>query len=166
MQNKNVRNDDVIRFKEKGRLTNDEPDVAKTLNSHYINIVKTTCGQTPHDLASVDAIISNYKNNPSINQIRKKYSNPKKYSFSEAKKEENILIKHLNPKKATGADGKPLKIIKLSANVIDKHLTNIINTDLECSCFSENLKIKLLLLNQYIKKKVDLIKSIIDQLAF
>ena len=94
-----------------------------------------------NDIASVDAIINNYKNHPSINQIRKECSNPKIYSFPEAKKEEiNILIKRLNPKKATGPDGIPLKIIKLSA-VIDKHLTNIINTDLESSCFSENAKI-------------------------
>ena len=45
--------------------------VAETLNSHYINIVKTTCGQPPqtlgnpkdqaNDIASVDAIINNYK---------------------------------------------------------------------------------------------------------
>ena len=50
-------------------------------------------------------------------------------------------MKRLNPKKATGSDEIPLKIIKQSENVIDKHLTNIINTDLECSCFSENAKI-------------------------
>ena len=85
--------------------------VAETLNSHYINIVKTTCGQPPqalgnpkdqaNDTASVDAIINNYKNHPSIIQIRKECSNPKIYSFPEAKKEEiNILIKRLNPKKA------------------------------------------------------------------
>ena len=109
-----------------------------------VNIVKTTCGQPPqtlgnpkdqaNDIASVDAIINNYKNHPSINQIRKECSNPKIYSFPEANKEEiNILIKHLNPKKATGPDRIPLKIIKLSA-VTDKHLTNI-NTDLESSCF-------------------------------
>ena len=61
--------------------------------------------------------------------------------FSWSKKRRNILIKRLNPKKATGPDGIPLKIIKLSADVIDKHLTNIINTDLECLCFSENGKI-------------------------
>ena len=36
-----------------------------------------------------------------------------------------MLIKCLNPKKATGPDGIPLKIIKLSADVIDKHVTNI-----------------------------------------
>ena len=60
-----------------------ELEVAETLNSHYINIVETTCGQPPQALdnpkgqanystnASVDAIISNYKHHPSINQIRK-----------------------------------------------------------------------------------------------
>ena len=52
-----------------------------------------------------------------------------------------MLIKRLNLKKATGPDGIPLKIIKLSADVIDKHLTNIINRDLESSCFPENAKI-------------------------
>ena len=104
----------------------------------YINIVKTTCGQPPqalgnskdqaNDIASVDAITNNYKNYPSINQIRKECSNSKIYSFPEAKKEEiNIRIKHLNPKQTTGGDGIPLKIIKLSIDVIDMHLTNIIN---------------------------------------
>ena len=53
----------------------------------------------------------------------------------------NILIKRLNPAKVTGPVGIPLKIIAPSADVIDKHLTNIIKTDLECSRFSENAKI-------------------------
>ena len=86
--------------------------------------------------------MSNYKNHTDINQIRKKSCSSKICSFSETKKEEiNILIKRLNPKKATGPDGISLKSIKLSAYVIDKHLINIINTDLECSYFSENAKI-------------------------
>ena len=85
---------------------------------------------------------NNYKNHPSINQIRKECSNPKIYSFPKAKKEEiNIRVKRLNPKKATGGDGIPLKIIKLSTDIIDMHLTNIINIDLESSCFSKNAKI-------------------------
>ena len=86
--NKNVRNDVAITLK-KGRLINDEVEVAWTLNSHQINIVKTTCGQPTYDIASVDAMISNYKNHPSINQIRKKSPNPKKYTFPEAKKRRN-----------------------------------------------------------------------------
>ena len=82
LTNKNVRNDDVITLKEKALLINDEPKVAEILNSHYINIVETTCRQPPqalgnikdqaNDISPVDAIINNYKNHPSINQIRKK----------------------------------------------------------------------------------------------
>ena len=62
---RNVRNDDAITLNEKGRLINNELKVAETLNSHYINIVKTPCGQpsqalgNPKDqanyIASVDA---------------------------------------------------------------------------------------------------------------
>ena len=82
LTNKNVRNDDVITLKKKGRLINDELEVAQTLNSHYTNIVKTTYEPAPqalgnlkyqaNDIASVDAIISIYKLHPSTNQIRKK----------------------------------------------------------------------------------------------
>ena len=82
LTNKNVRNDDVIKLKGKGRVINDELEVAETLNLHYINIVETTYGQPPRELgnpkdqadgiASVDAITSNYKNRPSIDRIRKK----------------------------------------------------------------------------------------------
>ena len=147
----NQRWNDVIILKEKVRFINDELEVAETSNSHYINIVKTTWGQPPqalgnpkdraNDIASVDAIISNYRHRPSINQIRKNALILRHIAFLKQKEEINILIKRLNPKKATGPDGIPLKIIKLSADVIDKHLNNIINTDLESSCFSENAKI-------------------------
>ena len=103
--------------------------------------------------------MNNYKNHPGINQIRTECSNPKIYSLPEAKKEEiNILIKRLNPQQPTGPDGIPLKILKLSADVIDKQLTNIINTDLESSCFSENAKTASVKPIQ--KKKADLIKTV------
>ena len=52
LTNKNVRNDNVITLNEKGQLTNDELEVAETLNSHYINDVKTTCGQPPQALGN------------------------------------------------------------------------------------------------------------------
>ena len=34
-----------------------------------------------------------------------------------------------------------MKLIKLSANVIDSHLANIINNDIDLNCYSENAKI-------------------------
>ena len=56
-----------------------------------------------------------------------------------------------------------IDIIKPSAGT-NKHLTNIINTDLECSCFSENAKIASV--KPIYKEENRLIKIIIDQLAF
>ena len=43
--------------------------------------------------------------------------------------------------KATGPGDIPVKFIKLSANVIDSHLANIINKDIGLNCYSENAKI-------------------------
>ena len=39
--------------------------------------------------------------------------------------------------KATGLDKNPPKIVKMSANVIDSHLANIINNDITKNVFSE-----------------------------
>ena len=44
-------------------------------------------------------------------------------------------------KKATGPNKIPPKIIKISANVIDSDLTNIINSDIEKKSFSEDARI-------------------------
>ena len=61
--------------------------------------------------------------------------------FSTAKVEEiNKRIKPLNPREATGPDGIPVKILKIARNVIDSHLTNIINRDIKQSKFSEDAK--------------------------
>ena len=49
----------------------------------------------------------------------------------------NKIIKELDPKKATGLDKIPPKIVKMSANVIDSHLANIINNDITKNVFSE-----------------------------
>ena len=147
LKNKNVINDDVITLREKGFLINDELEFVETLNSCYINIVETSCGQPPqkignpkdqvNGIALVDPIISNYKTHAILNQISKKCPNPKVYSCPDARKEDiDILIKRLNRKNATRPDGTSQKIKKLSADYIGKHPTNIINTDLECLCFS------------------------------
>ena len=48
----------------------------------------------------------------------------------------------LGSKKATGLYGIPVKFIKLSANVIDSHLANIINKDIDLNCYSESAEIR------------------------
>ena len=60
-----------------------------------------------------------------------------------SKKDINKIVKLLNANKITGPDGIPLKLIKLSANVVDKYLTSITNHDISRSCFSDGAEIAL-----------------------
>ena len=48
-----------------------------------------------------------------------------------------MIIKELDPKKATGLDKIPAKIVQMSANVTDSHLPNIINNITKNACSEE-----------------------------
>ena len=62
--------------------------------------------------------------------------------MEEAKVEQvNKILRSINSRKATGPDKIPPKIVKMSANIIDSHLTNIINSDLKRNAFSVSGKV-------------------------
>ena len=50
------------------------------------------------------------------------------------------MLKLLNANKATGPNGTPLKLIKLSANAVDEYLTSITNHNIWRSYFSDGAK--------------------------
>ena len=59
--------------------------------------------------------------------------------FVEAKvKHVNKILRNINSKKATGPDKIPPKIVKMLADIIDSHLTNVINSDLKRNAFSDS----------------------------
>ena len=92
---------------------------------------------------TVKSIIKRYKNHSSIININNKVVKSKnRCSIPLATAEQiNKVIKRLNPNKAIGPDKIPPKIVILSANIIDSHLANIINHDLDNNSFSEDAKI-------------------------
>ena len=49
-------------------------------------------------------------------------------------------MKKLNPRKSTGSDLLPPRLIKLSANLICNPITNIINKSIETNIFPDSLK--------------------------
>ena len=66
----------------------------------------------------------------------------KKFEIEEAKVEQvNKILRNVNSRKATGPDKTPPKIVKISANSIDSHLTNISNNDLKRNAFSDSAKV-------------------------
>ena len=78
------------------------------------------------------------------NSVKHNQSETRNFDFPTAKVEDiNMVIKSLNPRKATAADGISAKILKIVRNVIDSHLTNIINIDIKENKFSEDAKLLL-----------------------
>ena len=142
--------EDTITIKGKDEIR-DEKILVEMFNNHYVNIVEKTSGSVPksignslnpdEDRNTVADIIESYKNHPSITKIKEKINYLNCFDFPKATVEDiSSIIKSLNPKKATGPDSIPIKIIKAAANVIDSHLCNIINKDLEKNRYSEDAK--------------------------
>ena len=66
-------------------------------------------------------IIKHYKNHLSIERINKICTKKENFDISTAIGEKINNIKELDPKKATGLDKIPPKVVKMSANAIDSH---------------------------------------------
>ena len=153
LTNKRFLTNDNITLENEGEIIKDKETLANLFNSYYINIVENTSGIKPEtlgnpenvdeDQSTVTSIIEKFQNHPSILDIQNKNDSIRdRFEIPKATIEQvNKIIKDLNPKKATGPDKIPPKIIKLSANIIDSHLTNIINKDISQSKFSEAAKI-------------------------
>ena len=133
-------------------IVEDEEKLTKEFNSYYIHIAKATSGKPPmklennldyiNDLLITKRIIKKYKNRPSIKAIQDTFPVKKEFKIEEAKVEQiNKILRNINSRKATGPDKIPPKIVKMAANIIDSHLTNIINSDLKRNAFSDSAKV-------------------------
>ena len=90
----------------------------------------------------MEGIIRKYERPPSILKIEIDFVYSITFYFPKAEVTDiNALLKQIDPKKATGLDTVHSKLVKMSANVIDKHLCNIINMDIENYNVSDNTKV-------------------------
>ena len=132
-------------------IISDEKILVELFNDHYINIVEISSGLAPTflgnpsnpdlDSETVSDIIETYKYHPSITQIKENFRFTETFDLPKATVADiNSIILNINPKKASGPDKIPLKIIKSCANTIDSHITNIINQDIERNRYSEEAK--------------------------
>ena len=105
-------------------------------NTHYINIVEKTSGVPPENnvidtnntLEIIDGVIRKYKRHPSILKIKNNFHSSITFDFPKAKE-------------ATGPDITPPKLVKMSVNMIEKHLCNIINMDIDNYNVPDNTKV-------------------------
>ena len=148
--NKNLDSDNHISINDKDKIVNNEVKLVELFNSYFINAVEKITGKTPtslgdssnqqNDTNNVKKIISEYKNHPSVVTIKETYKNFGNFNLPKASpKDINKIVKSLNSKKATGPDKIPPKLVKLAANIIDRHICNILNQSI--LSFPEQAKI-------------------------
>ena len=106
----------------------DESVPIEMFNEHFINVVeKTSCiapeslgdsSLSENDAETVTKILK-HENHPSVSKIKRNQNETLNFDFPTAEVEDiNKIIKSLNPRKATGPDGIPVKILKIARNVI------------------------------------------------
>ena len=102
----------------------------------------------------IEGIIRKYERHPSVLKIKNNFVSSITFNFLKAEVADiDPFLKQTDTKKATGPDTIPLKLVKMSANVIDKHLCNIINMDFENYNVPDNTK---QLLDLYIRKNTEM----------
>ena len=80
---------------------------------------------------SVKETISVYSNHPSIQKTENLCAPENKFDLPYASTSDiNKISKSVNVNKAKGPDGISAKFVKMSANIFDCHLTNMINSDI------------------------------------
>ena len=133
---------DYISTEWDGDIIREEELLVDLFNENYINIVEISSGKKPSSLgncersaqddATVDEIISKYSAHPSVQKIKREFSLDKEFElvYANAKDINQMIIKSLNINKAKNPDGISDKFVKISVDIIDCHIANIINEDI------------------------------------
>ena len=135
---------------ENNEIITDDKNNAEVMNDYFVNVTKTldipefTTENLPIEVGCIDPIdeiIYAYSKHPSILRINEIVKSNDQFYFenvTHTQIEKGIL--ELNPKKATGADDIPARIIKDSFAILTPPLTKLFNISVEESLFPSNLK--------------------------
>ena len=156
----------TIMIREGESIVSDEAEICELFNEYFCTVAESI--GIPDSLGpdeSVVAITERHKDHPSVISITDRNSQIRSFSFTavdEKQIEKQISI--LNPKKATGYDKLPPKIIKLCAPELAPSFTKIVNNSLTQGVFPTDFKKAEIV--PIFKKKTIYVRKIIDPSAF
>ena len=119
---------------EKDTLISDQKEVSGLLNDFYINIAREIC---------IDSQSQDPENHPSIKAIKENGHEEGYTSFNFMPVDQQMVtksIKKLNPKKATGIDQLPAKLIKAGSEALAGPISTIFNLCAKLNQFPDDLK--------------------------
>ena len=140
MKNKGALSSNDITLFENGRYITNDKELAEIFNDYYINIVEYTTGTKPESIDTTEVISKHliskickkYIDHPSILNINRNHTCTEKFSLKPTNEKEVLkILKNLNPKKAVGIDSISPLIVKESATIFAKPLTDLINQSIK-----------------------------------
>ena len=130
-QKSTIKDDPSIILKEDEKLISDQTVVSEKMNEFYINIAKNI---------GINSTSKVNDDHPSIKKIKEQNFN-QTFNFEPiTEKQVSTCIKKLHPKKATGVDSIPPKIIKAAMPSLTLPICNIANMMLSKETFPSQLK--------------------------
>ena len=131
-KNSQSKNSNNVILKENNILISDQTEVCETLNNFYVNIA---------DNIGINNNTPVNNQHPSISKISNHHTSNPTFSFKYiTEKEIKVHLNSLNPKKATGIDSLPPKILKSASNIISQPIAIITNCMISNNKFPNNLR--------------------------
>ena len=127
---------------ENGVIISDPKDVCPVFNA-YVSSIAEYIGKPDYikDNESIESVIERHSNHPSVLQISQNFNVIDTFEFTTvAEVQVEKQIKSVNPKKATGYDQIPPRIIKLCHKELTPALTKIIDNSISQCVFPSDLK--------------------------
>ena len=140
MSDKKFQNGCGITLEEDGETISEASKVSEVFNEFFISVASEI--GLDENIVSVTDAIHKYKGQPSVEQIKKNYSDDiRNFDFQSVDADSvMLLIKKLDSKKATGYDNIPGKLIKIAHQELANSLCNLINYSMKLKCFPSIMK--------------------------
>ena len=125
-----------------GEITTDTRAICDAFNEYFINAA-AHIGSDDYlsDNDDVESILASHSDHPSIKTIQERSQNYGTFNFKMVPMNDvHKLLKSTNPRKATGCDRIPPKLLKLAADELAYPVTNLINMSIVHSTFPQRMK--------------------------
>ena len=137
------RQHDCITLCIEGNIENNRVTVCNYFNDYFCNVARDIGNNdilTEND--NIDDLCRLYDNHPSILGIRENLDVTASFSFTPTTPDDIYKIfSRSNPRKATGYDGIPPKLLKVASKELSFPVSNLVNLSIKNSHFPYNLKL-------------------------
>ena len=137
---KRLRNGHNISLRENDNVETDPSNVSELFND-YLSRVAMDIGFDDRISSTSDAV-DKHNSHPSVMKIRQQYGNESTFRFNLV--DENcvaLILRNINPRKATGYDHIPGKIVRIAHQELSFPITRLINTAITANAFPSNMKL-------------------------